>query len=211
MFILYAEKNKAIVRKKEPVTSGSVNVYPVQFEFSVDWDGLDKTAVFRAGDRSIAVLLSSDHRCDIPWEVLVKPNLHLYAGVCGTRGGDIVLPTIYADFGVISEGATAGEIARPPTPSVYEQILEALSNKADGLLVDGQILQLLSGDYPLAEVVLPTGSGGEGGVTDHRLLTGRNAENQHPIEAISGLADALKTIPRAMTADELRKILMGGK
>lgn len=207
MFILYAEKNKTVVRKKELITSGSVNVYSVQFEFSADWDGLDKTAVFRAGDCSIAVLLSSDHRCNIPWEVLQKPNLHLYAGVCGTRGDNIVLPTIYVDFGVILEGATAGEIVRPPTPSVYEQILDAIENKGDGLLVDGQILQLLSGDYPISEAVLPTGGGGEGGVTDHRKLTNRNSPDSHPMDAITGLIDA---IPRPMSAEELRNILIGG-
>ena len=43
MFLLYAEKNQLAVREKEPITSGSVNVYPVQFEFSEDWDGLDRT------------------------------------------------------------------------------------------------------------------------------------------------------------------------
>lgn len=207
MFILYAEKNKLIVRKKEPVTSGSVNVYPVKFEFSDDWNGLTKAASFRAGDRSLAVILGDDLTCNIPWEALEKPNLHLYAGVCGTHGGDIVLPTVYADLGVILEGASAAEIAKPPTPSVYEQILDALENKGDGLLVDGQILQLLSGDYPISEAVLPTGGGGEGGVTDHRKLTNRNSPDSHPMDAITGLIDA---IPRPMSAEELRNILIGG-
>lgn len=54
------------------------------------------------------------------------------------------------------------------------------------------------------------GSGGGSGTTDHRLLTNRNAEDQHPIDAISGLREAVAAIPRPMTADELRKILNGG-
>ena len=71
-------------------------------------------------------------------------------------------------------------------------------------------LRLLSGTETIAEVELPPAGGGEGGTSDHRSLTGRDAGNQHPIAAITGLAEALETIPRPMTADELRKILLGG-
>ena len=57
MFILYANKNMLSLRQREPVTSGSVNVYSVLFEFSDDWDGLARTAVFRAGQESRSILL----------------------------------------------------------------------------------------------------------------------------------------------------------
>jgi len=36
------------------------------------------------------------------------------------------------------------------------------------------------------------GSGGGGGVSDHRELSGRDAAGQHPIHAITGLAEALE-------------------
>lgn len=49
------------------------------------------------------------------------------------------------------------------------------------------------------------------GTTDHAALTNRNAADQHPIDAISGLKDVVDGLPAAMTADELRKILNGGK
>ena len=42
MFILYADKNKLTLRQREPVTSGSANVYPVRSEFSGDWNGLER-------------------------------------------------------------------------------------------------------------------------------------------------------------------------
>ena len=89
-------------------------------------------------------------------------------------------------------------------------------SRSDGLdyivmeLVDGLTLKLLSGTETLSQVELPPPGGGEGGTTDHRLLTGRNAGDQHPVEAITGLGEALEAIPRPMTADELRKILSGG-
>lgn len=204
MFNLYANKNQLTIRRREPVTSGSVNAYWVRFEFSADWTGLTRTAIFRAGTESRAVLLEADGGCAIPWEVLQKPGVELFCGVYGTQGGHTVLPTIWASLGRIVEGAALGEDARPPTPELWEQQLAA---KGDALAYDGLNLSLMSGDKLLSTVEI-AGGGGEGGASDHRLLTGREAEDQHPISSIVNLEKKLSTIPSAMTADELRKILM---
>lgn len=184
MFNLCAEKNKLALLEWEPVTSGSVNVYDVRFEFSVDWEGLTKTAVFRAGDKSASVLLDASGQTAVPWEVLTTPGRRLEAGVYGTKGAKVVLPTIWADLCYIQTGVAPGEGTRPPTPDLWEQELE---KKADGLALDVLTLKLLSGEKTLSEVELPPPGGGEGGTTDHRYLSNRDAENQHPIEAISGL------------------------
>lgn len=134
-FILYAEKNKLAVRKRGPVTSGSVNVYPVQFEFSGDWDGLSRTAVFQADGEPVSMLLDESGTCSIPWEVLAKPGIRLRAGVYGTKGTEIVLPTIYADLGEILRGVTMPDGGTyPPTPELWEQ---ALAGKGDALNYDG--------------------------------------------------------------------------
>lgn len=159
MFILYADKTKLTVRKREPVTSGSVNVYPVRFGFSEDWDGLARTAIFRAGTESRAVLLEDDNKTIVPWEVLQKPGLELFCGVYGTADGHAVLPTIWASLGVILEGAFPGQEARPPTPDLWEQ---ALAKKGDNLSLEGKSLALRSGEAVLSTVELPAG-GGEGG------------------------------------------------
>ena len=207
MFILYANKNQLTVRKRESLTSGSVNAYEARFEFSPDWEGLTKTAVFKAGNEVRSVLLGADGQCTIPWEVLSSHGRQLTAGICGTRGTDMVLPTVYASLGTILEGVAPGENARPPTPDLWEQ---EIARKADGMKLDDLTLRLLSGTVTIAQVEFPTTGGGEGGTSDHRFLTGRDAGNQHPIDAITGLPYALQTIPRPMTADELRKILLGG-
>lgn len=125
MFILQANKTQLTVRQREPVTSGSVNVYTVRFEFSPDWDGLSRTAVFKAGAESRSMLLGPDNQCEIPWEVLTTGGKQLDAGVYGTKGGDVVLPTIWSSLGKILEGVTTGEEAKPPTPDVYQQIMAA--------------------------------------------------------------------------------------
>lgn len=160
MFVLYANKTRLTLRQREPVTSGSVNVYPVRFAFSADWDGLKRTAIFRAGTESMAVLLDDTNTCDIPWEVLQKPGLELFCGVYGTAGGHTVLPSIWASLGMILEGASPGAEARPPTPELWEQ---QLAGKGDALAYDGFKLSLLSGEKELSSVeIIGGGSGTQG-------------------------------------------------
>lgn len=154
MFILYADKNRLTVRQRETVTSGSVDVYPVRFEFSEDWDGLSRTAVFHGGGESRSVLLDGGGETTIPWEVLEVPGRRLLAGVRGTRGGTEVLPTLWADLGPIWEGADTGQPGQPPTPDLWEQRLES---RGSALRRDGQNLSLMSGDRTLSTVQLPKG------------------------------------------------------
>lgn len=52
--------------------------------------------------------------------------------------------------------------------------------------------------------------GGSGGTTDHRALINRDADDQHPIKAITGLQDKLNTIPPAsekITNTEIEEML----
>lgn len=49
-----------------------------------------------------------------------------------------------------------------------------------------------------------------GGVADHAQLSGRDREDQHPIEAVTGLQGALSTIPpvaESLTNEELEALL----
>ena len=51
---------------------------------------------------------------------------------------------------------------------------------------------------------------GPGGTTDHRALTNRDADDQHPIKAITGLTENLNTIPPAaerITNTEIEEML----
>ncbi len=186
MFILYADKNRLIVRRREALTSGSVNVYTVRFEFSPDWQGLTRKAVFRAGRESRTVLLDESGACAIPWEVLASPGLPLMVGVFGTAE-TAALPTIWANLGFILDGVTLGEDAHPPTPELWER---ELAGKGDALgYTETGKLGLYSGDKLLSSVSVR--GGGEGGATDHRALAHRDAEGQHPIGAITGLKQEL--------------------
>ncbi len=157
MITLYANKNQLTIRKREPITSGSVNVCQVQFRFSADWEGMTRVAVFQAGLESCSVLLDGSGQCSIPWEVLETPGIRLYAGVYGTRSGEVphsetfspklavgepagtvVLPTVWADLGVILTGAAPGEETRAPTPELWQQELERKQDVLRGL--PGQVV-----------------------------------------------------------------------
>ena len=187
MFHLQANKIYLEVCAKEGVTSGSVNVYTVRFSFNSDWDGLDRTAVFHAGDDQISVVLDDSNECQIPWEVLENPGRNLSVGVYGTKGGTVVLPTIWAQLGEIREGVSLGSNAQPPTPDVYSQILEAaeqaekiaqsVRDDADAGKFDGEpgpgatgtARRWSAGDYPRGRRKVSGHSGRRCGVDYGRL------------------------------------------
>lgn len=163
MFTLFANKNSLTVHQCEHVTSGSVNVYPVRFEFSPDWDGMTKQVFFRAGltGKPLAVPWTEDGLCEIPWEVMATPAVHIYAGIYGTRGETLVLPTVWADLGAVLEGVTTGPGAQPPTPDLWEQELARKGDRLD-YTEDGN-LGLYAGDKLLSAVKV-SGSGSSWGV-----------------------------------------------
>lgn len=138
MFILCANKNSLAVHEREPVTSGSVNAYRVEFRFSSDWEGLNRVAVFRSGAsgaQTVPILLDASGECVIPCEVTDPDDAgkRLYAGVCGSRDGAVVLPTVWADLGVIHPGVPSGWAAGMATPGMLDQLLARLDEKQDRL------------------------------------------------------------------------------
>lgn len=158
MFELYANKASLTVRRREPLTSGMVNAVTTEFEFSADWEGLTRTAVFQCGGTSKSVLLGADGQCAIPWEVLSSHGRPLMAGVCGTRGGEVVLPTVWASLGTILEGAAPAGERYPPTPELWEQELAGKQDKLRG--VPGQVVGF--DEFGNAVAQDSTGGGGPG-------------------------------------------------
>lgn len=135
MFLISVNGVCANVHRKGLLTSGAQNIHLCQFEFDGQWLDLDKTAVFQAQDVKVSVVLDEEGKCQIPYEVLVKPFVKVYAGVYGTKNGELVMPTVMMDLGRVEKGVSLGEDAREPTPEVYDQIL-AKSNEAVELVRD---------------------------------------------------------------------------
>ena len=127
MFVMDVKKNIATITDTEPMTHGSSNVYLVQFHFSEEWNELSRIAVFKSGDIVVDVLLDESNLCFMPWEVLTEYGRPVQFGVYGTMHGNVVLPTIWASTEVILEGVVTGAEAQPPSPSLYDQILDRLN------------------------------------------------------------------------------------
>ena len=121
----------ACVTEKPVITSGTVGL-PVEFTFDEAWNGLGKTAVFRAGSRSYPVSCVQSTAI-VPWEVLEKPNMTLHIGVFGTDGdATVCIPTVWAQAGTIWQGTQIPDtVPQEPTPQVYDQILTAVSKAVE--------------------------------------------------------------------------------
>ena len=114
------------------LTSGMVGT-EVEFLFSDEWAPLIKTAVFIAGSQKRVVLEAAwrDNICIIPHECLAESDVHLLVGVYGTNiGGSLVIPTVYADLGMIWTGADAdGETGAEASPELWAQLQAQLDLK----------------------------------------------------------------------------------
>lgn len=136
MFVLDVTKNLIKMSSSESMTSGSQNVYVIQFKFSEEWEHLERTAVFATDVGSYGPiasevynqLLDEENRCFIPWEVNEIADKEVFVGVFGTMNGNVVLPTVWMNIGSVLLGVTTGISIKPPTPTIYEQILGQLNS-----------------------------------------------------------------------------------
>ena len=111
--ISYDDKTNRVVEK-------SRNYLYAKFNFTSDWDGVIKTAVFvSAKGEAYNVILEND-RCAIPWEVIGYPRFSV-----SVFGGDLITANKVAVY-VMKSGYEEGEVPADPTPDVYTQILNSV-------------------------------------------------------------------------------------
>lgn len=117
-----------IMTVQELLTSGMVGKQ-VRFEFTSDWDDLQKTAVFVAGDVSRAVV-NVGTEAVIPAEVLQAPNQRLFVGIFGVNAeGTLIIPTVMAKGPKIHKGAEpSDDPSTDPDPEVWQQMLSAIGD-----------------------------------------------------------------------------------
>ncbi len=128
---------EAVVTVPATLTAGMVGA-AVTFTFADSiWQDLTKIAVFRAGSICRDVAQWDGDSCPIPWECLQAAGEPLLAGVYGTDStGALVLPTVYADCGVIQPGADpmGDPSAQPSEPFFAALMARVLAQaQADGL------------------------------------------------------------------------------
>ena len=162
------------------LVAGTVNEYTARFSFDADWGGYQRIAVFSVEGVEREQLLTDD-TCAVPWEVLL-PGAYLKVGVYGIKDGSR-LPTIWTTHRqYIHDGAGPTEEAADPSPVLAEQILQRM----------GDIDHLKTEDKSsLVAAINEVQETGGGGTADHSKLKNRDAADQHPMSAITGLSDAL--------------------
>ena len=114
----------------ETLTSGMVGK-----EISVitdsSWNGLQKFAVFRAGNVCKTAALSSQ-TIQIPKEILLKPFCKLFVGLYGTNAaGNLVIPTIMAEGPYIRYGADPMEDTTAEELPVWKNLQDQIGDLED--------------------------------------------------------------------------------
>ncbi|MBQ4249710.1 MAG: hypothetical protein II705_06695 [Clostridia bacterium] len=116
------------VTKEDRLVSGSENLYRCFFDFSPEWDGFEKTAVFISGAEAREMPVA-DGGCVIPWEVLERDGIgrtELKIGVYGIKG-DVRMPTVYTKPMTVETGAQSSEAGEEPSPTRWEEMLRLIS------------------------------------------------------------------------------------
>lgn len=86
------------------LTAGLVGV-PYEVEYDPSWDSLSKMVVFSNGTMTRNAVNGV-----VPWEVLAQPMQQLRVGIVGRReDGTIVIPTIWANAGIIAASASESD------------------------------------------------------------------------------------------------------
>ena len=204
MMKVYVDGAKATVTNFERLTSGMVGK-KIQVIYSEEWNGLTKTATFTNEYDAERDAVNPNGIIEIPHEVLHLDGKHckiaFYGYTIENGEKNYALPTIYADLGLIEKGAKPSAPTAPISPTVEEQ-LQADIDEANGTATEAKELaednatRIDGNDSTLADheeriEALEEGGGGGGGTTDHRQLSNRDAANQHPMSAITGLTEAL--------------------
>lgn len=83
MFKVSVNNTKLSLIEKDIITSGSINAFCVFFQFSEEWDNLEKTALFRVGNETKSVPLDDNSYAIIPKEILMEHSRALYVSVYG--------------------------------------------------------------------------------------------------------------------------------
>ena len=168
------------------------------------WDGLTITATFHPPEgEAVQVLVPADGLIDVPPEATrsgselpIRYGKIVFAGVAdGVQRISCNLP-----YTVMGHAPVDGAASSGPSPSWYEQ---AAAHFLPGGGKAGQVLAKASD----ADLDVEWADGGGSGTSDHAKLSNRDAADQHPISAITGLQkelDGKQPAGNYLTADSLQ-------
>lgn len=116
-------EQKITYDKEAYIVTDSWNYITARFEFSEEWGGLSKTAIFKGTNGTYSVLLTDD-ACIVPHEVLAGG---FSVSVYGSSGNmRITADSVYIN--AVKSGYEDNQTPPDPTPTVYEEILDKFSD-----------------------------------------------------------------------------------
>lgn len=114
---------------------GSIDYLIAEFDFKTsDWSGAIKTAVFQnpSTKKEYDVILDENH-CVVPWEAIADDGKCIVSVYGLTEKYRI---TTGIESFKLNPTLSGGSASQEPTPTVYEQLLEKISNISGGTFAD---------------------------------------------------------------------------
>ena len=135
--------NEIEIEKNNLINSGEYNITPCEFEFSEEYNGLTKMAVFSTCSIDVKVAILNN-RCVIPYEVLENQG-QVLLGVYGYESVNDEIELRYSPtpkyFYVIQGSYKEGNDPELPPKSEWEQVIEEANtaiNEANNLNIEAE-------------------------------------------------------------------------
>ena len=151
---LKVKTHKIEIKKIEDYNAGEYNVQDCDFDFSSEYEGLSKVAVFTTPTSTTNVAIANGH-CIIPAEALESEGV-VQLGVYGYETNDDELVLRYSPkpicFNVEQGSFEEGGEPSPPTPGAWDILVQQVSENTDDIAEINQTIGNLSpvatsGDY----------------------------------------------------------------
>lgn len=129
--MLYCNVSGQTLTRAKPITEmvrDSRGYIYCAFEFSDDWDGATRHAIFSGADAHYIIILEND-QCLVPWEVTDLPSFAV--SVVGYKGEDVRITTNIITVTLRDSGYVDGETPSEPTPDVYAQLTNMVQEAID--------------------------------------------------------------------------------
>lgn len=191
-------------------TAESYGIEMLHIVHGKDWEGLTITATFNASDgTSTDVIMGTDGNIAVPTEATAKSG----SGRIVFTGVSEGVQRISCDleYFVVAHSAINGVQSGGTVPSWFEQAVTRFMPPGG---TAGQVLTKLTDTDFDAEWQDGKGGEGGGGTTDHSKLENRDAADQHPISAITGLEEALTPLTgttETLTPTQVYDAIKSGK
>ena len=133
MLTFYFDGAEGRMLGSDVLTTGMIG-REIRLEFSPEWDGMSKTAVFTAGELTRNVLVESGVVA-IPGELLEHPMSQLFVGVYGASQDGRAIPTILVPGPYVCQGTNpSGDESVDPALPVWAQLQVRLETLENGVL-----------------------------------------------------------------------------